>query len=369
MSRRGQGEGSIYQRSDGRWAASFPIGRGRRKTFYGATRGEVQKLLTAALRNRDQGLPTASSKRLSVYLADWLQAVKPGLAPNTWKNDAARVHNHLIPSLGSFTLAQLTPDDVEAFTRAKLAAGLSSQTVLHLRALLRRVLNRALRHGLVLRNVAALSDPPKLVKTHEQQFLDVAEARAFLAAIKGDQLEALWVLALTTGLRRGEQLALHWRDVDLVMRTYHVTGTLQRVEGELRVLEPKTAASRATGQLAQLGVDALVAHRARQVSAGIVALPSAFIFTTRTGRPIEPRNVNRSFERLLKRHGLKRIRLHDLRHSIGSLMLANGESPRVVMEVLRHSQIAMTMNVYSHVMPAVTRDAMDRLDALLRVSQ
>jgi integrase len=296
-----------------------------------------------------------------------LQGIKPNLGPNTWKNDAARVRNHLVPALGSFTLAQLTPEDVEAFTRAKLAAGLSSQTVLHLRALLRRSLNRALRHGLVLRNVAALADPPKLVKTHEQQFLDVAEARAFLAAIKGDQLEALWVLALTTGLRRGEQLALHWRDVDLTVRTYHVTGTLQRVEGELRVLEPKTTASRATGQLAQLAVEALLAHRQRQISAGIHALPSAFIFTTRTGRPIEPRNVNRSFERLLKRHDLKRIRLHDLRHSIGSLMLANGESPRVVMEVLRHSQIAMTMNVYSHVMPAVTREAMDRLDALLRV--
>ncbi len=364
MSRRGQGEGSIYLRSDGRWAASFPIGHGRRKSFYGATRGEVQKVLTAALRNRDQGLPTASSKRLSVYLEDWLQGVKPNLGPNSWKNDAARVHNHLIPALGSFTLAQLTPEDVEAFMRGKLTGGLSSQTVLHLRALLRRALNRALRHGLVLRNVAALSDPPKLAKTHEQQFLDVAEARAFLAAIKGDALEALWVLALTTGLRRGEQLALHWRDVDLTARTYHVTGTLQRVEGELRVLEPKTVTSRATGQLA---VEALLAHRARQLAAGIHALPSAFIFTTRTGRPIEPRNVNRSFERLLKRHSLKRIRLHDLRHSIGSLMLANGESPRVVMEVLRHSQIAMTMNVYSHVMPAVTREAMDRLDALLRV--
>jgi integrase len=191
---------------------------------------------------------------------------------------------------------------------------------------------------------------------------------AALAAIKGEPLEALWVLALTTGLRRGEQLALRWRDLDLEARTYRVTATLQRVGGELRVLPTKTPASRASGHLAALAAQALTEHRARQLAAGLVALPGAIVFTSSSGRSLEPRNVNRSFDRLLRRHGLKHIRLHDLRHSIGSLMLANGESPRVVMEVLRHSQIAMTMNVYSHVMPALTRDAIDRLNTLLTSS-
>ncbi len=366
MSQRGHGEGTIVRRADGRWESKISTGPGRRRSFYGKTRAEVQRKLTEGLRNQDQGLPAAAAtKRLGVYLVDWLEAIRPNVTSSTWTNDRARIRNHIEPSLGRIPLADLSPDDVEAFMRDKLKAGLAPQTVIHMRGLLRRALNRAVRHGLVFRNAAQLADPPKLTRKREPQFLDVDEARAFLTAIKGEQLEALWTLALTTGLRRGEQLAIRWRDVDLEARTYRVTATLQRAEGELRVLATKTPASRASGHLTALAASALQAHRDRQREAGLLPLPDAFVFTSSTGRPLEPRNVNRSFDRLLRRHQLKHIRLHDLRHSIGSLMLANGESPRVVMEVLRHSQIAMTMNVYSHVMPALTRDAIDRLNQLL----
>jgi len=379
---RGKNEGSIYQRGaragngDGRWVGVVSKGHGQRETFYGTTEREVRAKVRKALSNIDDGLPASSSRtRLGDYLEDWLHAVEPTLAPSTHRDDAARVRNHIAPrgtdgrlrpgTLGAKRLAELEPSDVERLMREKQAAGLSAQSVIHIRGLLRRALKRAVRHGLVVRNVAAIADPPKLVKVREAQFLDVAEARAFMAAIAGEPLEALWVMLLASGLRRGEALALRWGDVDLAARTYSVKGSLQRVGGQLRVMPTKTKGSRSMGQLAQVAAVALAAHRARQGAAGIAPLPTAYVFTSRNGHALEPRNVNRAFAGLLKRHGLKRIRLHDLRHSIGSLMLANGESPRVVMEVLRHSQIAMTMNTYSHVMPALTRDAVDRLDALL----
>jgi integrase len=288
------------------------------------------------------------------------------VSPSTLRNDAARIRNHIIPELGTIPLAALTAPADEAFMRNRGKAGLSPQSVHHLRSLLRRALNRALRHDLVMRNVVTLTDLPEKVTKYQAKFLSVDEARGFLTAIKGDALEAVWTLALTTGLRRGEVLALRWRDVDLSASTYQVAGTLQRVERQLRVLKPKTEKSKARGYLGRMTVAALEGHRQRQVDAGIHPLPDAYIFTTSTGRAIEPRNVNRSFTRLLARHNLKHIRLHDLRHTVGSLMQTNEEGLRVVMEVLRHSQISTTMNTYVHVENPLLRAATDRLDALLQ---
>jgi integrase len=175
----------------------------------------------------------------------------------------------------------------------------------------------------------------------------------------------MYVLALTTGMRQGELLGLQWADVDLERAEFRVNRALQRYGGQLQLIEPKTAKSRRTGSLTASAVGVLQAHRARQIAAGLAPLPTAFVFTSSAGTALEPRNVTRSFKRLLRRVGLPDIRFHDLRHSFATLLLVQGVSPRVVMEMLGHSQITLTMNTYSHVIPALKEDAAARLDAIL----
>ena len=173
------------------------------------------------------------------------------------------------------------------------------------------------------------------------------------------------MLALTTGMRRGELLGLRWSDVDLGSRTYTVQQALQRVEGRLQVVPVKTKHSRRTGNLSSLAVAALERHYGQLQAHGVHPRSDGFVFTSTVGTPLEPRNVNLSFADLLKRACLRPVRLHDLRHSFGSLLRASGASLREVMELLGHSNINMTASVYGHLVPAMKRQAIDRLDTLL----
>ncbi len=195
------------------------------------------------------------------------------------------------------------------------------------------------------------------------------EARAFLGAARGDDLEALYRLALSTGLRQGELLGLKWEDLNIDGAELRVNHALQRFGGALHLVPPKTVRSRRSVPIPALAVETLRTHRARQRDARLLAgarwHETGLVFATKWGTPIEPTNATRSFKRLLARAGLRQIRFHDLRHSCATLLLVQGVSPRVVMEILGHSQISLTMNTYSHVIPALQREAAARLDALL----
>lgn len=374
MARRGRGEGSIYQRKDGRWTAAISVGGGRRQHFYGKTRREVQTQLTAALRARDQGVAiTASRQRLDSYLEEWFAAITPNVRRSTWITDAGRVRNHIIPALGRIPLGDLTPAHVERFMSAKLAEGLSPQTVIHLRGILRRALQRAVKHGGLARNVAALADPPRLPKANVPEPYSPDEARALLRAIRGDRLEALWTVYLTTGLRRGQALGLRWMDVDFEAGTVWPRRAVLRLSKELRSdEEAKTGESSEKKPLARMAVEALRRHGQMAEAAGVYA-PAALVFLSKAGTPIEPRNVNRSFEQLLVHAGLRHVRLHDLRESFGALLLETDERSgepgthvRVVMELLGHSQLSETLKRYTKVREGLKRQALDRLDTLLR---
>jgi integrase len=338
--------------------------------MYGATRHEVARKLAAALREQQLGLLRGGpSQRLDAFLDGWLMAAKPGLAPKSYAAYEMYLRRHVVPELGRVRLADLTPEHVQNLLTRKLDEGLAPQSVVHIRGVLRRALGRAVRFGLVARNVAALTDPPR-VQRHDVAAMGAEQARAFLDAIRGERLEGLYLLALTTGMRQGELLGLRWQDVDLDNGELRVVHALQRVEGILRLVQPKTAKSRRSVTLPAMTVEALRRHHGQQaevrLSAGANWTDTSFVFCTSTGRPLEPRNVTRSFQRFLKRAGLPRMRFHDLRHSFATLLLIQGLSPRVVMEMLGHSQIALTMNTYSHVIPALQREAASKLDALLR---
>ncbi len=369
--RRGHNEGSIHKRKDGRWVAAMTVDALKRKYFYGRTRAEAAAKLGAAVVELGKGQAPSTNERLALgqFLMDWLSdTAKPSVRPSTFKGYEGKVRTHIVPGLGKIHLVKLTPRQVETFLNEKRTAGLSPQTVQHLRAILRAALSDAVKWGLISRNVAALVDGPR-VPHRDVQPLSPDEAKGLLEAAGNHRLGALFSVALAVGLRQGEALGLGWNDIDLDAGALTVRKTLQRVAGSFVFGEPKTVRSRRTIALPAVAVSALRTHRTRQMEERLAAGPLwedvGLVFTTATGRPLQGSNVTRAFQQLLAGAGLRRQRFHDLRHSCASLLLAQGVHPRVVMEILGHSQIALTMNTYSHVLPPLQREAAARMDEAL----
>ena len=372
--RRGNSEGSIYKRKDGRWAATLTLGyeggKRRRKTFYGRARREVEGKLTGARQAQREGLPVPSD-RLTVgkFIEDWLElTVRASRWPSTYDSYRTICRLHILPVLGSVPLSRLTPQHVQSLLNTKAATRLSARTVRYIYTVLRAALGQAVKWGALPRNVATLVDPPRR-QAQEVKALTPEQAARFLEEAREHRHEALFVLAVSVGLRRGEVLALRWQDVDLNRRTLTVRHSLQRIEGRLQCVEPKTPQSSRTVPLPARATEALRQHRVRQAEARLAAGPvwedEGFVFTTAHGTPLDGRNVLRALQGLLRETGLPVVSFHALRHTCASLLLTEGVHPRVVMETLGHSDVRMTLNVYSHVTEPLLRLAADRMDAAL----
>lgn len=319
------------------------------------------------------GGESAAFEALTVgdFLAGWLaDVVRLTVRPRTYDSYRQVVRLHLAPGLGDIALASLSPADVQAFLNAKSATRLSPRTVAYQRGVLRGALGHAERMGLVNRNVARLALPPRIPRRRVSP-LTVEQARTFLAAINGDRLEALYLVGLGVGLRQGEILGLRWPDVDLAAGTLTVRHALARIDGQLVLVEPKSATSRRVVPLPGFVLVALAAHRVSQAQETLPLRPEpphAFadlVFTTTFGTPLDGISVTRRFQRILAATGLPRQRFHDLRHACASLLLAQGVPARVVMETLGHSEISLTLNTYSHVLPSLGREAAERMDDAL----
>ena len=377
MSKRGQNEGSIYKRPDGRWTSVINLGyqggKLKRQYFYGKTREEVAGKLTEALQKHRQGLPVAFEKQnLGQFLERWLEdSVKPSVRPNTYSSYEQNVRLYLKPHLGSIQLSRLTPQHIQSFMNAQLKEGRSSRLINYQRTVLRCALNEAVKWNLVARNAAALVDPQRYIKG-EIVPLNAEDANKFLEAIKGDPLETVFHVALSLGLREGEILGLRWQDVDLDKRIVHVRCSLQRIDKKLRLVEPKTEKSKRTLPIPDSLLSSLRAHRTKQLedklAAGAEWQENGLAFTTSRGTPLSARNVIRSYHRLLAKGKLKRRRFHDLRHSCATFLLAKNIPARTVMDILGHSNISLTMNTYSHVMPEMLRDAADAMNEVISQS-
>jgi integrase len=257
---------------------------------------------------------------------------------------------------------------VQSLLRKKERAGLSSRTVGHIRGVLRTALNDGVRLGLVVRNVALLTDPPRHRAPAREPFT-AQEARALLAAADGDRLAALYRLALTLGMRRGELHGLRWQDLDLDASTLRVARSLQRIGGAIVLKETKTERSRRTLSLPASAVATLRAHRDRQAwerqAAGGRWRESGMVFTTSIGTSIDPDRLIKEYKALLSRAGLRDQRFHDLRHAAATLMLRDGLPVHEVSAVLGHSQTSTTLNVYSHVLPGANERAAAAMERLL----
>ena len=375
MTRRANGEGSVYRRADGRWTAAhyvlLPNGGRVRRAVYGKTRKEAADKLADLIAKTSAGVPLATrSWTVAGYAAHWLEdVVRPRLKPASFMSYRETLRLHILPTLGRLKVQALRPDQVRALLAHKTTAGLSPRSVQIVHGTLRTMLGEAVREEIIVRNAAALVRPPSISREEVTPW-SPEDASQFLTASVTHRLYALFAVGVAIGLRRGELLALRWADVDLDERVVRVRQTVQRLPDVGLIFgTPKTGKSRRTVPLPARSIKVLRSHRARQAAEALALGPawtdSGLVFTSTVGTVIEPRNLSRLFDQLILAADVRRIRFHDLRHTCASLLLAQGVPPRVVMDVLGHSQLAITMDLYSHVMPTALREAADAIDRAL----
>jgi integrase len=378
LAKRGNGEGSIYYRnSDGKWVGSVTLGTGKRKVFYGKTRKEVQENLKGVLHEQQQGtLITAVPQTVAHFLTDWLENThRRRLRPRTYERHREAVYLHIVPSIGHVQLQKLTARQVQAFYTKKADEGLAPATIIYYHSVLHNALGTAVKWGLVFRNVCDLVTPPRK-QQFEIQPLTTEQMQQLLATVRGHKWEALFTLALATGMRRGELLGIKWQDINFEAGLLQVRRVLSRVPTNMPErehvyveAEPKTQKSRRGVMIAPFALDALKKHRVSlleaKLKAGVFWQEYDYVYCTLHGTHLNPNHVVEEFKKVLVRAGLPDIRFHDLRHSAATLLLSLGIHPKVVQELLGHTQISMTMDVYSHVLPGMQQDAMRQLDAAL----
>ncbi|MEU6217222.1 tyrosine-type recombinase/integrase [Streptomyces sp. NPDC047022] len=367
------GAGSIWQRKDGRFEARVyvpqPDGTRKRKTVYGNTWEECDTKRQELVRRGRQGIPTPTrSAKLSEWLPYWLEHyIEPRRKLSTYDKYETHLRLYLVPLLGTKRLETLSVADVRRFI-TRMQNTHTAATAKEAHRVLRTALTAAVREELITRNVASLVESPR-VKQREIRPWSLEETLTFLEAARRDPLYAAFVLAIAMGLRRGELVGVRWSDVDLDNRVLHVRQQTQRRRGTLYDDDPKSRRSRVVPMPA-LCIAPLRWHRLRQrdvfARTGVAWSESGYVFATRNGRPVEPRNVYRSFTRVAADAGLRVVRLHDARHGTATLLTAAGVAPRVIMEILGHSQISITMDVYTHVVHDTQREAISHMDRLLK---
>src|SRR5579884_2249494 len=348
QTRRDKGDGALFQRADGRWCAIVNV-NGRRKYLYGVTKAAVHTKLKAAQRIVEQGAPLPDDRiTVGAFLATWLTGVEGSLRPESHRRYRQLMEDHVIPTLGAKRLAKLAPEDVQTLYAAKLRGGLSNATVRMLHFVLHRALRDAVRWGRAHRNVAGLVDPPRLPQA-ELPVLTPEQSDLVLAAARGHRLEALFDLAINTGLRRGELLALRWRHVDRRAGTLNVVATLQPTpRGQTpRITEPKSKRSRRPVDLDPVTVGLLDAVRVR---------------------PVAPMEVTRVWAELLRRVGLPHMPFHTTRHTAMLLMVLAKTDPRTASERMGHHSVGFTFDKYGHVIAAMREGTAAGVRGVLRAA-
>jgi integrase len=365
--RRGNREGSIYQRSNGRWSAQVTID-GKRLSQSFASQKECRAWVRATVDQIDDGLSfTGARLTLGEYLQTWLQSSKGSVRPKTWHQYEGIIRNHLAPHLGKTRLSELQPYMIQQTYAALREAGHSQRNVQLVHSVLHRSLVIAQRQGLIGRNPVDAIEPPR-VSHKEMRILDDNQARQLIITAQGSRDEAIYHLALTTGLRQGELLGLNWRDIDWSANTLQVKRQLQRIPQEgLCFGEPKTRAGRRMIQLGEATMRLLAAHRQRQDQEKMNSdwPENDLVFPSTIGTPMEPRNLYRRYKTLLKKAGLPDIRFHDLRHTAATLMLLNGIPLLVVSRRLGHSKPSVTLDIYGHAMPGMQDEAAALMDEMM----
>ena len=374
-------KGHIRERSPGRWAVVLDIhdpetGKRRRKwhSFTG-TKREAQKecaRLVTEMQGGQYSEPTKTT--FGQFLEDWLTHAKAHVTPRTHERYSEIVRKNIVPSLGALRLSTLRPAQIAGSYAKALTSGrrdgkggLSPNTVLYMHRIIKHALSDAVRWGTLAKNPADAVDPPKVERTTMSTY-DMAQTATLLDATRGTRLYVPVLLGVLCGLRRGEIVALRWRNVDLDGRQLAVVEAAEQTVAEVRYKPPKSGRSR-TVAISGFVADELRAHRARQAEElqhlG-VRQSDAFVYTRENGEPIQPRTLTHNWQILVAKGELPRVRFHDLRHAHATHMLASGVHPKVASERLGHSKVGITLDLYSHVLPGMQEDAAARLDDALQ---
>jgi integrase len=360
--RRTKGEGTIYfNRTSKRWVAQITLPNGQRKSKTSKRQKVVQDWLINQRKKANDGLYVTDEQiKLGDFLDRYLADVAAHtLRPRTYERYVDIINNHIKPELGNSKLSALRPEQVQALYSKKLNNGLSANTVRFIHAVLHKALFQALKWGLVSRNVSDLVDKPKTEsKTFKTWSVD--EVNRFLDAVVDHRWYPIYVLAIHTGLRQGELLGLHRDDIDLEKGVINVRHQISSIRGQgLTITEPKTDKAKRPVILPPSALEALKPYLE------VIDSSPGLIFKTSTGKPISPRNILRHFKQVIDQVKLPEIRFHDLRHTHATLLFAAGVHPKVVQERLGHSQISLTLDTYSHVIPSLQSEAAEQFEAIL----
>lgn len=376
MPRRANKEGSVYfRKSDKKWVASITLENGKRKVVYASTQQEAIKKRNALIQEQERGkIVTKPSQTVAQYLEYWLDVYKQSIRPRSYERYEQIVRLHLVPTIGKTRLDKLLPQQVQSLYAQKQKEGLSANTVLTIHNMLHRALKSAVRWGLVSQNACDNVEVPRKAP-YQIHPLTLAQTLILLDTVRGHKHEALFVLAVATGMRRGELAGLKWQDVDLEQGVLHINRSLVRVPTRMgsgyMEAEPKTEKSRRSIPLPGFALEALQAHWQKQQrikkEAGEFWQEHDYVFCTPLGEHINPgHDMLDEFKSILKRAGLPNVRFHDLRHGAATLLLGMGTHPKIVQEWLGHHDIGTTMDTYSHVLPTMQEGAAKQLNNLFQ---
>jgi integrase len=376
--RRTNGDGSVYKRGDGYWVGAFyartTCGARKRVVVYGKTLDEARDKLLKAMQQARSGIPVPDeSWKLGAYLEYWLEnVVKRNRRPATYALYETIIRLYLVPGLGTKSLVRLSVPAVQMFLNQRIEAGDSIRKVQVMRSVLSAALSRAVREELVARNVARHVELPEWRRNTIRPWT-ADEAKRFMAASRTDPLHSAFVLLILYGLRRGEVLGLSWSDIDSETGTIRIRQQLQRVRGELQLGPVKTHAGQRTLPLLDLAAQAIAAQADQQAryraDMGSAWQETGLVFTTRTGRPVEPRNFVRSFRRICDNHNIRLIKVHHIRHTVASMLKDLHVPARDAQAVLGHTRISTTLEIYTDSADEAKHDALTRLHDLFDNSE
>jgi integrase len=375
----------VYKRAKGTWTIVYDLSRdpitGKRRqksqTIKG-TKRDAERKRHEIMSSIEKGLYVKPNKiTLGEWLIQWLNDyVSINTTTRTLESYQSNIEGHLIPELGKIVLSELQPQDIQHYYAKAISGGrvdgkggLSARSVLYHHRILSKALDYAVKMGVVVRNVVKMVDPPRVSKV-KMNTLSPEEVIRFLDAAEESNHYVYFVTLLYTGLRRGELLVLRWRNLDLNKGTLKVVETgYQLKSGEYIIKEPKTPHSRRNITLSPKLVELLKLYKADQellrIQLGVTLNPDDFVFINHDGTPVTPNAVALSFQRTIKRAGLRNIRIHDLRHTHATLMLLAGVHPKVVSERLGHANISITMDIYSHALPGMQEEAAEKFERVL----
>lgn len=370
--RRGNNEGSIYQRTSGKWRAQITL-EGHRLSFTGETRKEAQDWLHKTRHQISRGLTLEGAKiTFAEFLEEWLATKIHHVTAQTHSYYSQIIRDYIRPTLGRIRLIELNSRHIQRFYNQKVSEGIGLRTVQKAHTIIHASLNSARKFSLIPFNPDDATHPPK-PKPRAMKFFNQEQVRLFLETAKDndDRHYALYYLALVTGMRQGELLALKWENIDLSKGILNVKFNLKRLPhgGGLVLDKPKTKTSVRSIKLGQDTIDVLEAQKKliakERETKHEIWQEEGFVFPSTVGTAIDPSNMLRYFRASLQAANLPKIRFHDLRHTAASLMLNNGVDVLVASQRLGHAQPSITLDVYGHLMPSMQSEAADLLDTLI----